>query len=228
MGQNLNLTAIDGHTLAAYRADPENSPRGGVVVIQEIFGVNIHIRDVCDRYAEAGFTAIAPALFDRHQRDVDLGYDEDGFTQGRIFKAQANDQLDKVLLDVEAARQAISDSGKTGIVGYCWGGVVVWAAACRSTFAAASSYYGAGIVSMRDETPQCPVMMHFGAKDASIAAEDIAAIGQANSQANPAVEIFTYAADHGFNCDRRSQFDAQAAQLAGERTLALFNRHVAG
>ena len=223
MGQDIQLTANDGHLIDAYRADPHGTPKGGVVVIQEIFGVNVHIRDVCDRYAEAGYTAIAPALFDRHERGIDLGYEADDISTGRILKEKAAEDYDKVMMDVEAARLAIAHAGKTGIVGYCWGGVVVWLAACRSTYAAASSYYGAGIVPLKDESARCPVMMHFGENDASIPLSDVEIIGNAN----PDVDIFTYDAGHGFNCDRRGSYDAEATSLATSRTLALFEKNVA-
>ena len=224
MGQELQLSAKDGFVFMAYRADPVGTPKGGIVVIQEIFGVNIHIRDVCDQFAADGYTAIAPAVFDRYERGVDLGYDPEGIAAGKELKEKANHNFDQVLMDVEAARLAIADAGKTGIVGYCWGGVVVWAATSRAPYAAGSSYYGAGIVPMKDEKPTCPVIMHFGDQDQSIPLEDVEVIGKAN----PDVDIHIYNAGHGFNCDRRGAYDADATKLALSRTMALFDEHVAG
>jgi len=222
MGETIRLTAADGHQFDAYRAEPEGAPRGAVVVIQEIFGVNDHIRAVADGYAREGYLAIAPAIFDRWRRGLELGYTDDDIAQGREFKAKGNENLDRVLADVQATWEAARAAGKVGITGYCWGGVVVWAAACRLNFDAAASYYGGGIVDLKDETPKCPIILHFGKNDASIPLTDVDAI----SAAHPDLGVYIYDAGHGFNCDRRASFDAESAEAALKRTLDLFAEHV--
>ncbi len=234
MGETIKLTAADGHEFDAYRADPEgdagNGPRGGVVVIQEIFGVNGHIRDVADSYAADGYLAVAPAIFDRFERGVELDYTPEGIAAGREFKAQGNDNLDSVLADVAAAHAHVAGAGqgnnkgnnKVGITGYCWGGVVVWAAACRLGFDAAASYYGGGIIDLKDETPTCPIILHFGREDESIPLADVDAI----SAAHPNVPVHLYDAGHGFNCDRRGSYHEESAALARQRTLKLFKENL--
>jgi len=219
MGETIQLTAVDGHQFDAYRAEADGEARGAVVVIQEIFGVNIHIRDVTDGYASQGYLAIAPAIFDRFERGVDLGYEADDIAIGRDLKALGNENLDKVLADVKAAYDVAKDAGKVGITGYCWGGVVVWAAACRLDFDAASSYYGGGIIDLVDETPKCPTILHFGKQDESIPLDDVNAI----SAAHPDLDVYLYDAGHGFNCDRRGSYDEESSKMATARTLDLFS-----
>ena len=218
MGEIIQLTAADGHQFDAYRADPDGDVRGAVVVIQEIFGVNIHIREVTDRFAAEGYLAIAPAIFDRFEKGVDLGYEADDIAIGRNFKAKGNENLDNVMADVQAAYGAVKSAGRVAITGYCWGGVVVWAAACRLNFDAASSYYGGGIIDLVDEAPKCPTILHFGREDQSIPLEDVDAI----SAAHPDLDVYLYDAGHGFNCDRRGAYDEEAAKMAMARTLDLF------
>jgi carboxymethylenebutenolidase len=223
MGENIRLTAADGFELGAYRARPEGAAKGGVVVVQEVFGVNVHIRSVCDRYAEAGYLAVAPAVYDRIDPDVQLGYEPDGITRGREIRAKAD--MADVIADVAAAAEAAAQGGKVGIVGYCWGGLIVYVAACRlgDKLACASGYYGGGIVQYLGETPTVPLILHFGTIDASIPLSDVKKIGQAH----PEITIHLYeGADHGFNCDMRSQYHAEAAALAQERTLAHFAEHL--
>jgi carboxymethylenebutenolidase len=215
MGKWLELVAADGFRVAAYRADPPGSPRGGLVVAQEIFGVNSHIRNVCDGYAADGYAAIAPSLFDRHERGVDIGYTPPDVARGRELKARSG--ANAALLDLAAARDAIVDAGKVGVIGYCWGGYLSWIAAARlSGLACAVAYYGGGMTDAIDEHPKCPVMAHFGERDANIPVAGV----QALAAAHPAAQVFLYAADHGFNCDQRGAYDAAAAALARERTLA--------
>ena len=221
MGQFLELTAADGFKLSAYRADPAGKPRGGLVVTQEIFGVNSHIQSVCDRFAADGYLAIAPALFDRHQRGVNIGYTPDDIAKGRELKAKAH--IDAALKDVSAARDAVATAGKIGIVGYCWGGYVTWMAACRlSGFACAVPYYGGGMLEAIGEHPKCPVIAHFGERDTGIPVEGVRKF----AAAHPEIQVHIYAADHGFNCDQRGSYDAVAAKLARERTLAFLQQHV--
>jgi len=221
MGERIELTAADGFRLSAYRADPAGMPRGGLVVAQEIFGVNSHIRGVCDGFAADGYVAIAPALFDRYERDVDIGYTPADVARGRELKARA--KADAALLDVDAARAAVAGAGKVGIVGYCWGGYLAWIAAARVTgFACAVPYYGGGMTDAIAEQPKCPVMAHFGERDAMIPAAGVAVL----AAAHPSAQVFLYPADHGFNCDQRGAYDAAAASLARERTLAFLRRHI--
>ncbi|MDA1089942.1 MAG: dienelactone hydrolase family protein [Proteobacteria bacterium] len=218
MGETITLTAADGHQLGAYRADPDGAPKGGVIVIQEIFGVNAHIREVADGFAAEGYVAIAPAIFDRFQAGVDLGYEDGDKTIGRALKAQGNDHLDLVLSDVRAAWEAASAAGKVGIVGYCWGGFVAWAAACRLDFDAAIGYYGGGILALNDEAPKCPTILHFGMHDQSIPMADVDVI----SAAHPDVSVYIYDAGHGFSCDHRPEFNEEASTMALKRTLDFF------
>jgi carboxymethylenebutenolidase len=221
MGQMLELTAADGFKLAAYRADPPGKPRGGLVVAQEIFGVNSHIRGVCDGFAADGYAVVAPALFDRYERGVDIGYAPADIAKGRELKALA--KTDAALSDIAAAREALAASGKVGVIGYCWGGFIAWMAAARvAGFACAVPYYGGGILDNADAHPRCPVLAHFGERDAMI---PVAGVRQL-AAAHPEAQVFVYAADHGFNCDQRPSYDATAARLARERTLQFLRRHV--
>ncbi len=225
MGEIITLTASDGHQLSAYKAEPTASPKGGVVVIQEIFGVNSHIRDVCDRYATAGYLAVAPAVYDRVARDVQLGYGPDDIERGRDIRAETD--IDDVIKDVAAAADAASAGGKVGIVGYCWGGSVVYVACCRlgDKLSCGSGYYGGQIIPHLHEEPQVPVMLHFGEKDAGIPLTDVDKI----IAAQPKVTVHVYlGADHGFNCDQRTQYNPEAAVLAQDRTLAMFKEHLGG
>lgn len=221
MGQTITLTAADGHELQAYRADAEGAPRGGLVVIQEIFGVNGHIRDVCEGFAAEGYAAIAPAVFDRVERGVELEYDDDGITRGRALRAELG--WEEAMADVEAAAGALRPSGKVGVVGYCWGGSLAWLAACRLDVACAVGYYGGQIIGFNDETPRCPVILHFGEIDASISMDDVDAIRAAHAD----VPVHVYGgAGHGFNCDRRASYHAESAKTARARTLAVFAENV--
>ena len=221
MGTMIELTATDGFRLAAYRADPTAAPRGGLVVAQEIFGVNSHIRNVCDGYAADGYRVIAPALFDRYEKDVSIGYSPEDIARGRELKGRADTAA--ALLDVAAARDALAGSGKIGIVGYCWGGFIAWVSACRLTgFACAIPYYGGGLLEVGAETPGCPVLAHFGERDHMIPVDGVRKF----AAAQPGVEVHIYAADHGFNCDQRGSFDAAAAKLARERSLQFLRRHL--
>jgi carboxymethylenebutenolidase len=221
MGTTIELTASDGHCLAAYRADPAGKPRGGLVVIQEIFGVNSHIRSVADGYAADGYLAIAPALFDRTERGFEIGYSPPEIERGRAVRAKVS--LDDALKDVAAVIKTAAAAGKVGIVGYCWGGTVAWAAATRlDGLACSSPHYGGGIAEIATERPRCPVMFHFGETDQQIPMTDVEKI----RKAQPAQAVHVYAAGHGFNCDQRGSYNAAAAKLARERTLAFLRQHV--
>jgi carboxymethylenebutenolidase len=221
MGGFVELIAADGFRLSAWRADPSGTPRGAIVVAQEIFGVNSHVRSVCEGFAADGYVAIAPALFDRYEPGVDIGYTPEDIAKGRALKALA--RLEHVLLDVAAAREAVAASGKVAVIGYCWGGYVAWMAAARLPgLACAVAYYGGGILDAAAEVPRCPVMAHFGERDGGI---PVAGVRELMTR-HPQAEIFIYAADHGFNCDQRAAYDAAAAKLARERTLQFLRRHV--
>lgn len=226
MGQFIDLTAKDGFSFPAYVAEPVGTPKGGIVVIQEIFGVNSHIRAVADGYAAAGYLAIAPATFERVQRGVDLGYDAEGMTEGSALKLAVEAlPAPGVMQDIQAAVEYAAKAGKVGVVGYCYGGLLTWRAAeSVSGLAAAAPYYGGGMTSPDDASrqPKVPVLAHFGSKDHYISLESVEAFRKAQS----GVEVQIYEADHGFNCDQRGSYNAPAAQLARERTLAFFATHL--
>lgn len=224
MGQFTNLTAADGFSVPAYVAQPAGKPRGAVVVLQEIFGVNSHIRAVADRFAAEGYLAVAPATFERVQAGVELGYLDADMSAGSGLKAAVSALPGAgVLQDIQAAidHAARDSGGKVGIVGFCWGGLLTWQAACTlDGLAAAVPYYGGGITAKAEiaRQPKCPVMAHFGDQDHWIPMEGI----QAFSKAHPEVEVHVYPANHGFNCDQRGSYNEAAARLARERTLAFF------
>lgn len=223
MGETITLQANDGFELGAYRATPEGTVRGGIVLIQEIFGVNHHIRSVVDRYAGFGYQTVAPALFDRVERGVELDYDGDGISKGREIVGEL--PLEATLSDIAAAAASVADAGRTGVVGYCWGGKLTYIAAARlgDLFAAGSGYYGGGIVEFAGEAPRIPLQLHFGAEDHAIPLDAVNKI----REAQPEVEVFVYdGAGHGFNCDARGSYDPAAAALAQERTNAHFAAHV--
>ena len=223
MGKMIELTASDGFKLGAYKAEPKGPSKGGLVVCQEIFGVNHHIRNVADRFAEQGYTVIAPALFDRAERGVDIGYTEATIKQGVDTRAKI--KLEDTMKDVQAAVSALKGAGKVGVVGYCWGGSLAFLSATRlSGVAAAVGYYGGTIAAHADEKPKVPVMLHFGEKDHGIPMSDVAKV----KAARPEVKIFTYQADHGFSCDERGSFDKPSHEQALARTLAFFKEHLQG
>jgi carboxymethylenebutenolidase len=220
MGEYIALSASDGHDPGAYLARPQGSPRAGLVVCQEIFGVNAHIRQVTDGFAAEGYLAVAPALFDRIGRGVELAYDEAGVARGRELRTAI--AWETVMRDVDAAAEAVRAGAGVAVVGYCWGGSLAWLAACRLDVQAAAGYYGGQVHEHRGETPGCPVMLHFGDQDPIIPGGDVAEIGSLH----PEVQIYTYPAGHGFNCDARGNFDQAAAGLALERTLAFLAEHL--
>jgi carboxymethylenebutenolidase len=220
------LTASDGHQLAYYQAHPVQTPRGGVLVIQEIFGVNAHIRSICDTYASHGYSALAPALFDRVERGVELGYDDEGTRRGLALINQL--KVGDVLKDLQAGVDALAAFGRVGAVGNCWGGSWTWTAACKlGNLAAASSHYGAAIPRQLDNapldsTPRTPIILHIGEQDAMIPISNIDRV----RKAHPDVPIYLYPSGHGFNCDARDSYHAESAKLALQRTLDLFAKHV--
>jgi carboxymethylenebutenolidase len=225
MGQFTDLRSTDGFSFPAYIAQPSGKARGGVVVLQEIFGVNSHIRSVADGYAKDGYLAVAPSTFHRVKPGVDLGYAEGDMKDGMALKAAAEKALPAVLADIQAAITHASQAGKVGIVGYCWGGLLTWRAACLlDGLAAAAPYYGGGVTTPEEiaRKPKCPVLAHFGDQDHWIPVNTV----EAFKKAHPEVEVHLYHANHGFNCDQRGSYNADAAKLARERTLAFFGKHV--
>ncbi len=221
MGGSIRLRAEDGHEFEAWRADPRSERRGGVVVVQEVFGVNAHIRDLCERFAGLGYAAIAPALFDRVRPGVELDYDEGGVTRGRELVGTLG--WDGPMLDIWSSAKALRADGKVGVVGYCWGGTVAWLAGCRLDVGCVSAYYGRHIVEFLEEKPRCPAILHFGAEDALIPPENVEKV----RSAYPHAPLYVYeGAGHGFNCERRADFRADASRLALNRTRELFAAHL--
>jgi carboxymethylenebutenolidase len=220
---NVELTAADGFKLGAYVAKPKDDAQGGVVVIQEIFGVNHHVRAVVDGYAAAGYVAIAPQIFDRVERNVELGYTaQPDFDKGLRIAFQ-DLKIADTLLDLQAAIDYAAKFGRVGVVGYCFGGLLTWLSACElDKVAVASCYYGGGTAKEAQRRPRCPVMMHFGEKDKHIPMSDVETI----RRAQPDVQIFVYDADHGFNCDERASYDETSASIALDRTLTFFEKHM--
>jgi len=221
MGKMIELTAADGHKFAAYRSDPAGAPKGAMVVIQEIFGVNNHMKRVTDGFAAKGYAAIAPALFDRSKRGVELGYEQEGIAAGREIRGVVGD--DGPLKDIQAAIDALKGVGKIGVVGYCWGGTLAFLSATRlKGLACAIGYYGGGIAGAANEKPKVPTMLHFGDKDASIPMTDVEKVKQARVDCT----IYVYPAGHGFNCDERGSYDAASAKLALDRTMSFIAEYV--
>lgn len=222
MGHDIKLTASDGFRLGGYRADPTGPAKGVLVVIQEIFGVNHHIRNVCDRYAGEGYVAVAPSIFDRTEPNFQSGYSPDEVAVARKFVAKPN--WGAMLLDVQAAIDSVKDVGPVGIVGFCLGGSVAFVAATKlSGLRAAVGYYGGAIARFADDKPKVPTLLHFGEKDTGIPQSDVESI----RAKRPDVEIHVYpGAQHGFSCDERASYDKASADLAGQRTLAFFAKHL--
>ena len=220
MGQTISLKAADGHRFDAYRAEPAGTPKGAIVVIQEIFGVNSHIRRVTDDFAGEGYLAIAPALFDRAERNVELGYDPEAIALGRAIREKVG--WDEALADIQAAMDAVGPTGKVAVTGYCWGGSLAWLAATRLKPACAVCYYGGAVVQFKNEQPGCPVMMHFGERDKSIPIAGVAEF----REAQPEALVFIYTADHGFNCEQRGSYDPESAAAARSRTLSFLDENL--
>jgi carboxymethylenebutenolidase len=222
VGQDITLTASDKFELGAYRTTPEGTPKGAVVVIQEIFGVNHHIRNVCDRFAVQGYVAVAPAIFDRTERNFQSGYSEAEIATARKFVA--NPDWAAMLLDTQAAIDSVKDVGPVGIIGFCLGGSVAYAAATKLTgLSAAIGYYGGAIVRFADDKPKVPTQLHFGAQDHGIPLSDVEII----RTKRPDVEVFVYdGAQHGFGCDERASYDKASADIARQRSLAFLAKHL--
>jgi len=222
VGKQFTLTATDAHQLGAYRADAKGEAKGGIVVIQEIFGVNHHIRAVCDRLAQDGYNAIAPALFDRTERNFESGYSPDEIANARKFVA--NPDWNAMLKDTQPAIADLKKEGPIAIIGFCMGGTVAFLAATRlQGLSAAIAYYGGQIAKFADEKPKVPMEMHFGEKDQSIPMSDVETI----RKRRPETEIYTYPdAGHGFHCDERASYNEKAAKEAWTRSMEFLKKHL--
>jgi carboxymethylenebutenolidase len=222
VGKDLKLKASDGFEQGAYRADPAGAPKGAIVVIQEIFGVNHHIRSVCDRLAAEGYVAIAPSIFDRTQPGFTSGYTPDEVANARKFIASPD--WDAMLRDTQAAIDAVKSVGPVGIVGFCLGGSIAYVAATKlSGLSAAVGYYGGAVVRFADDKPKVPTQLHFGEKDAGIPLTDVETV----KTKRPDVEVFIYpGAQHGFHCDERPSYDKASSDIAWPRSLAFFAKHL--
>ena len=222
MGQDVKLTASDGFKLGGYRADPAGAPKAAIVVIQEIFGVNHHIRSVCDRLAGAGYVAIAPSIFDRIEPNFQCGYSPDEIANARKFVA--NPDWKAMLLDTQAAIDAVKTTGPVGIIGFCLGGSIAYAAATKlSGLSAAIGYYGGAVVRFADDKPKVSTQLHFGEKDTGIPLTDVEII----RNKRPEVEIHVYpGAQHGFNCEERASYDKASADIARPRSAEFLARHL--
>jgi carboxymethylenebutenolidase len=233
MGQMVHLTSTDGAQIAAYQAESAAAPKGTVVVLQEIFGLNQHIRSVAEGYAQAGYFVIAPAMYHRVASGIELGYTQDDMTQAFALKASAEALLPKLLEDVQASIDYAARAGKAagapkslkvGVVGYCWGGLMSWRAAQRlQGLAASAPYYGGGMTQELKAPLHCPTMAHLSDQDDYVPMDGVAAL----HKAYPQVTLHLYAAKHGFNCDERASYDQVSADLARQRTLAFFAQHLA-
>ena len=222
MGEDILLKSKAGD-IAAYLATPKGTAKGGVVVIQEIFGVNHHIRAVTDKFAAGGYIALAPRFFDHIKKNIELGYTPDTIAEGRGY-VMTPGFTDKAVQDTEAAIAELRKRGakKVAVTGYCWGGTICWLAATRLKPDAVSGYYGGGIHGLKSEKPTVPTQLHFGDKDMHIPMAHVNEI----RQLHPEVEVYDYPADHGFHCDERGSYDAAASTKAMERTLAHFKKYV--
>jgi carboxymethylenebutenolidase len=223
MGASISLKSSDGAAIGGYLAKPAGVPKGALVVVQEIFGVNHHIRAVTDKFAQDGYLALAPCFFDRIRPGIELGYTGETIAEGREYVMKIG--LDKALLDVRAGIEELRKQGgkKIGVTGFCWGGTVTWLAACRLGVDAAVGYYGGGIHGARNEKPTCPTMLHFGDRDKAIPMTHVAEV----RALHPDVTVYDYPADHGFHCDERASYDADSSKKAYARTLEFFARHLA-
>jgi len=220
MADWVDLVASDGHKLKAWRAAPAGKPKAALVVVQEIFGVNNHIRSITERFAKEGYLAIAPAMFDRYQREFETGYGPDGMAEAMAIVPKI--EPPKALLDIQAAHDDVKAVGKVGVVGFCFGGTMAWLSACRLKFDAASCYYGGQIAKSAAEKPKCPVIMHFGSKDPYIPQSERDEV----RKHHPDIPIYLYDADHGFSCDERASYDEAAHKLAWTRTINFFTENL--
>ena len=220
MNEIIEITAKDNHKFSAYISQPSGKPKAGIVIVQEIFGVNTHIKEVTDLYASKGYLCIAPSLFDRIEKNVTLNYDEKGVSKGRNLKELCDKDA---LKDIEASISVVSSAGKVGVIGYCWGGSLSWRIGCEaSNVSAAVCYYGGDIPKLRDLKPKCNVLTHFGELDKGIPINEVKIFEEIRAE----VLTYIYPADHGFNCDHRSQFNKRCSKIALDRTLKFLEKNI--
>ena len=220
MNELIEITAKDNQSFSAYISQPSGKPKAGIVIIQEIFGVNTHIKEVTDLYASKGYLCIAPALFDRVEKNVILNYDENGISKGRNLKELCDKDA---LKDIEASISVVSSAGKVAVIGYCWGGSLSWRIGGQSSNISASvCYYGGDVPKLRDLKPKCNILTHFGELDKGIPMKDVKIFEEKRSE----VLTYTYPADHGFNCDPRSHYNIACAKIALDRTLKFHKKNL--
>ena len=220
MNELIEITAKDNHRFSAYISQPSKKPKAGIIIIQEIFGVNAHIKEVTDLYASKGYLCIAPSLFDRIEKNVTLNYDESGVNKGRKLKELCDNNA---LKDIEASVSVVSSAGKVGVIGYCWGGSLSWRIVCEaSNLSASVCYYGGDIPKLKNLKPNCNVLTHFGELDKGIPIKNVKIF----KKKRPEVLTYTYPADHGFNCNQRNQFNKNCAEIALDRTLKFLERNL--
>ena len=221
MGESIKATASDGHEFDIYLAQSKGSPRGGVVLIQEIFGVNNHIKKVAEQFSSNGYLVGAPSLFDRVQPDIQLGYSTEDVRRGGELRDNLGNE--SPLMDITATLNIVGSAGHVAVVGYCWGGTLAWLSACQvDGFNAAISYYGGGIGKLLSIQPKCPSIFHFGEQDHAIPAEEINSL----RQAHPECPIYLYPAGHGFNCEQRDSFNSTSSAIAFERTIQHLDKYI--
>ena len=221
MGEIINATASDGHEFDSYLAQAKGSPRGGIVLVQEIFGVNNHIKNVAEKFSSNGYLVGAPSLFDRVQPDIQLGYSTEDVIRGKELKDNLGNA--KPLIDIIATLNIVRSAGRVAVVGYCWGGTLAWLSACHvDGFNAAISYYGEGIGQLLSIEPRCPSIFHFGEQDHAIPAAEINSL----RQAHPDCPIYLYPAGHGFNCEQRDSFHSTSSAIAFERTIQHLDKYI--
>ena len=220
MSEFLEIKSLDDHLFEAYLSQPKGKPKAGLVVLQEIFGVNTHIQEITNFFADQGYLAIAPSLFDRSEKNVKLGYDEKSIIKGRNLKSLCDKNA---LRDIEAVISVVSSAGKVGVIGYCWGGSLSWRIACENNnLSAAICYYGGDIPNLKELEPKCNVLTHFGELDQGIPIESVRLF----KAAKPKVQTHTYPADHGFNCNHRRQYNETSSKVALDRTLKFLEKNL--
>lgn len=221
MDESIRATASDGHEFDIYLAQSKGSPRGGIVLIQEIFGVNNHIKSVAEKFASSGYLVGAPSLFDRVKPDIQLGHNIEDVTRGKeLIEILGNE---RPLIDIEATLSIVRSAGNVAVVGYCWGGTLAWLSACQvDGFNAAVSYYGGGIGELTSMQPECPSIFHFGEQDHGIPITEINSL----KQAHPECPIYIYPAGHGFNCEQRDSFHLTSSKIAFERTIQHIDKYI--
>lgn len=220
MGNTIELAAVDGHTLGAYRADPTGEIKGGIVVIQEIFGVNRHVQDVCERLAGKGYVTIAPALFDRIKPGIELGYTEEDLGEGFGYMQKVGNETP--MKDIQAAAKVLKNEAKVAAIGFCWGGQLAWLASKSVAVDCSVGYYGVAVHETLEPPPNCPVLLHFADNDVFVPLEAAEKV----RKTYPDMPIYSYPANHGFNCDQRDDYNEACAAQAMERTLAFFEEHL--